>query len=82
MNFTKINKYNKKTEKHFYNKDKKTNKYTHRSRYTWRTLIKLKNNDNWTLTVIINKAWRSTKQTWTLLNTKPDHDRTQNRYEH
>ena len=43
MNITKISKYNKKTGQHFYNKNKKTNKYTYRLRYTWRTLIELKN---------------------------------------
>ena len=46
----------------------KTIKYTRRLRYitsTWRTLIKLKNTENWT--------WPNTKQKWTLLklrNTK------------
>ena len=34
MNITKINEDNKKTEQHFYKQDKKTNKYTHRLRYT------------------------------------------------
>ena len=40
------NKYKKKTEQHFYNEDK-TDKYTRRLRYTWRTLLKLKNTKNW-----------------------------------
>ena len=48
MNITKINKYNKETEQHFYNEDKKTSKCTHRLRYTSRTLLKLANTKNWT----------------------------------
>ena len=36
-----------KTEQHFYNVDKKTNAYTHKLRYTWRTLLKLTNTKNW-----------------------------------
>ena len=52
MSITKINKYNKKkqqTEQHFYNEDKKANKYTPRLRYimnTSRILLKLKNTKN------------------------------------
>ena len=37
-----------KTEQHFYNEDKKTNKYTHSLRNTWRTLPKLANKKSWT----------------------------------
>ena len=62
VNITKINKCNKNTEQHFYNEDKNTNKYTHRLRYIWRTLLRLANTKNWTTKYqIINTQPMKTK---------------------
>ena len=56
------NKY-KKTEQHFYNKGK-IDQYTRRLRYTWRTLLKLKNTKVWsTKYQRINKQPIKTKTT-------------------
>ena len=65
------------------NKIEKYKKAEHegaQNRHEYWQIQKLKNKTDMNITKYKNRSWKSTKQIWTLLNTKTDHDRPQNRY--